>query len=53
MKAEIAVPPMPIPKMPSASPRRAGGNQEFTSGTPTAKAVPPSPRKNPPISSSK
>jgi len=35
--------------MPSASPRRAGGYQEFTKGMLIAKVVPPSPRKNPPI----
>ena len=34
-----------------AEPRRSGGNQAFTKGTPTAKTVPPTPRKNPPISS--
>jgi len=51
VSALIAVPPMPTPKTPMASPRRSGGNQAFTNGTPTAKAVPPMPRKNPPISS--
>ena len=43
---------MPMPKTPSARPRRAGGYQALTSGTPTANAVPPRPRKNPPIRSS-
>ncbi len=47
----IAVPPMPAPKMPSAVPRRAGGYQLFTKGTPMANVVPPRPRKNPPTSS--
>jgi hypothetical protein len=46
--AEIAVPPIPAPKIPSASPRRSGGYQEFTNGTPIANVVPPRPRKNPP-----
>ena len=40
------------PKMPIASPRRSGGNQALTNGTPTANAVPPMPRKKPPTSSS-
>ena len=48
VKAEMAVPPMPAPKMPSAVPRLAGGNHELTSGTPMAKVVPPSPRTKPP-----
>ena len=48
----MAVPPMPAPKMPIASPRRSGGNHALTKGTPTANAVPPMPRKNPPTSSS-
>ena len=52
VSALIAVPPMPAPKMPIASPRRSGGNQALTNGTPTAKAVPPMPRKKPPMSSS-
>src|SRR5262245_33607610 len=39
---------MPIPKMPMARPRRRGGNHALTNGTPTAKAVPAMPRKNPP-----
>src|SRR4030095_3484445 len=43
----IAVPPMPTPKTPMAKPRRAGGYQPDTRGTPTANAVPPIPRKNP------
>jgi hypothetical protein len=51
VNAEIAVPPMPMPKIPSAVPRRAGGYQALTSGTPIANVVPPRPRKNPPISS--
>ena len=51
VSALIAVPTIPAPKIPTASPRRAGGNHEFTSGTPTAKAVPPIPRKKPPTSS--
>ena len=38
---------MPIPKTPIANPRRAGGYQADTCGTPTANAVPPMPRKNP------
>ena len=49
VKAEMAVPPMPAPKVPSASPRRAGGYQEFTKGMPMANVVPPRPRKKPPI----
>ena len=49
VNAEIAVPPMPTPKMPSASPRRAGGYQALTNGMPIANVVPPKPRKNPPI----
>src|SRR3954454_2274626 len=52
VRALIAVPPMPAPKTPIASPRRSGGNQAFTNGTPTANAVPAMPRKNPPTSSS-
>ena len=50
MNAAMAVPPMPAPKMPIAVPRRFGGNQELTVGTPTANEVPPMPRKNPPMS---
>ena len=46
------MPPIPAPKMPIARPRLAGGNQALTKGTPTAKAVPPIPRKNPPTSRS-
>ncbi len=42
---------MPAPKMPTASPRRCGGNHALTNGTPTANAVPATPRKNPPVSS--
>jgi hypothetical protein len=52
VNAEIAVPPMPTPKMPSAVPRRAGGNHALTSGTPTANVVPPSPSSVPPTSMS-
>ena len=48
VKAEMAVPPMPAPKVPSASPRRAGGNQALTNGMPMANVVPPNPRKKPP-----
>ena len=48
VSALIAVPPMPAPKMPIASPRRSGGNQALTNGTPTANAVPAMPRKKPP-----
>jgi hypothetical protein len=48
VSALIAVPPMPAPKMPIARPRFSGGNQAFTNGTPTAKAVPAIPRKKPP-----
>jgi hypothetical protein len=51
VSALIAVPPIPAPKIPIASPRRCGGNQALTNGTPTANAVPPMPRKNPPTSS--
>jgi hypothetical protein len=51
VSALIAVPPMPMPKMPMARPRLAGGNQDVTNGTPMANEVPPMPRKNPPISS--
>lgn len=51
VSALMAVPPMPAPKMPTASPRRPGGNQALTIGTPTANAVPPMPRKNPPTNS--
>src|SRR5690349_17514856 len=47
----MAVPPMPAPKMPMAVPRRAGGYQLLTNGTPMANVVPPRPRKNPPIRS--
>ena len=47
VSALIAVPTMPAPNTPTASPRRSGGNQALTKGTPTAKAVPPMPRKNP------
>src|SRR6516165_1335 len=50
VSALIAVPPMPMPKMPIARPRRAGGNHALTNGTPTANDVPASPRKKPPIS---
>ena len=50
VKAATAVPPVPMPKMPRAAPRRAGGCQALTNGTPTAKEVPPMPRKNPPTS---
>src|ERR1039458_1348710 len=39
VSALIAVPPIPIPKIPIASPRRSGGNQAVTNGTPTAKDV--------------
>src|SRR5688572_9289498 len=39
---------MPAPKIPTAVPRRSGGNHALTNGTPTANAVPPMPRKNPP-----
>ena len=52
VRALIAVPPMPAPKMPMARPRRSGGNQALTNGTPTANAVPAMPRKKPPTSSS-
>ena len=51
VRALIAVPPMPAPKTPMARPRRSGGNQALTNGTPTANAVPPMPRKKPPTSS--
>ena len=51
VSALMAVPPMPAPKTPIASPRRSGGNQALTKGTPTANAVPPMPRKKPPTSS--
>ncbi len=51
VSALMAVPPIPAPKTPIAIPRRSGGNQRLTNGTPTAKAVPPMPRKNPPTSS--
>jgi len=50
VSALIAVPPIPAPKIPTASPRRSGGNQAVTNGTPTAKDVPAIPRKNPPAS---
>ena len=50
VRALMAVPPMPAPKIPTARPRLAGGNQALTKGTPTAKAVPAIPRKNPPKS---
>jgi hypothetical protein len=36
-----------MPNTPIAKPRRAGGYQDDTCGTPTANAVPPMPRKNP------
>ena len=48
VNAEIAVPPMPVPKIPRARPRRAGGYQALTNGTPIANVVPPRPRKKPP-----
>ena len=51
VRALIAVPPMPAPKMPIASPRRSGGNHALTNGTPTAKTVPAMPRKKPPMRS--
>jgi hypothetical protein len=51
VSALIAVPPMPMPKTPTARPRLAAGNQAVTNGTPMANVVPPMPRKNPPISS--
>ncbi len=51
VKALMAVPPMPTPYRPVAMPRLAGGNHEFTKGTPIAKVVPAMPRKNPPSSS--
>ena len=51
VRALIAVPPMPAPKMPMARPRFSGGNQALTKGTPTAKAVPAMPRKKPPTRS--
>src|SRR6266536_449487 len=51
VRALIAVPPMPAPNTPTARPRRCGGNQALTNGTPTAKAVPATPRKKPPTSS--
>ena len=50
VRALIAVPPVPMPKMPIAIPRRSAGNQALTNGTPTANEVPATPRKNPPIS---
>ena len=50
VRALMAVPPIPTPKTPMARPRRSGGNQAFTNGTPTANAVPPMPRKKPPTS---
>ena len=50
VSALIAVPPMPAPKMPTARPRRSGGNHALTNGTPTANEVPEIPRKNPPMS---
>src|SRR5215217_519228 len=40
VRALIAVPPIPAPKIPTAKPRRSGGNHAFTNGTPTANAVP-------------
>src|SRR5206468_1568220 len=46
-KADKAVPPMPAPKTPVAKPRRAGSNQAFTNGIPTANVVPATPRKKP------
>lgn len=48
VSALIAVPPMPAPNTPTASPRRSGGNHAFTNGTPTANAVPAMPSTNPP-----
>ena len=47
VKFAMAVPPMPMPNTPRAKPLRAGGYQPETRGTPTAKVVPPRPRKNP------
>ena len=37
--------------MPRATPRRSGGNQALTNGTPTANEAPPSPSSRPPSSS--
>ena len=50
--AETAVPIIPIPKIPLANPRRAGGNQALEKGMPTAKIVPATPRKKPATTSS-
>ena len=50
VSALMAVPPMPAPNTPIASPRRSGGNHALTKGTPTANTVPPNPRKKPPTS---
>ena len=49
--ADSAVPTMPMPNTPVAKPRRFGGYQPSTNGTPMANVVPPRPRKNPPTSS--
>ena len=46
-KADRAVPPMPAPKTPVANPRRSASNHAFANGMPTAKVVPPIPRKKP------
>jgi hypothetical protein len=51
VRALIAVPPMPATKIPTAKPRFSGGNDALTNGTPTANAVPPTPRKKPPTRS--
>src|SRR5699024_4784268 len=48
LKALMAGTAMPMPYSPVGMPRLAGGNHEFTYGTPIAKVVPAMPRKNPP-----
>src|SRR6266849_5781396 len=40
-----AVPMLPMPYTPSAKPRRSGGNQRATNGTPTANEAPARPSK--------
>lgn len=44
---DSATPPMPMPKIPSARPRLAGGNHELTRGMPIANVVPPRPSRKP------
>src|SRR5690625_4944724 len=49
VRALMAVPPIPAPNTPVASPRRCGGYQAFTNGTQIAKDVPALTRNKPPM----